>query len=185
MDYLFWYSQEKVRVLWQECNFLPPPLFVGNFKNVFIYDNVGIGPNCHLSATNARCIIKGNTAIAEDFSVHTGNHAQIVGKAVTNINESNKPKGWDKDVVIEKDVWIGCRVTLLSGVTIGRGCIVAAGAVVQKDTPPYAIVGGVPAKVIKFRFTIEEILEHEKVLYPEKERFTREELERIFNILQT
>ena len=67
----------------------------------------------------------------------------------------------------------------MSGVTIGRGCTVAAGAVVAKSMPPYAVVGGVPAKVIKFQWTIDEILEHERVLYPENERFTREELEKI------
>ena len=55
--------------------------------------------------------------------------------------------------------------TILKGVTIGRGCIVAAGAVVNKSTPPYSIVGGVPAKVLKMRFTEEEIIEHERILY--------------------
>lgn len=57
---------------------------------------------------------------------------------------------YDKDVVVDEDVWIGARVTLLSGVHIRRGCILCAGAVVTKDTPPYAIIGGVPAKLIKY-----------------------------------
>lgn len=56
------------------------------------------------------------------------------------------------DIVVEDDVWIGHGATILSGVHIGQGAIVAAGAVVAKDVPPYAIVGGVPAKVIKYRF---------------------------------
>ena len=115
------------------------------------------------------------------MTIHTGNHARIVGKFVTDITEENKPKGFDKDVIIEKDVWIGANVTILAGVHVGRGATIAAGAVVNKDLPPYCIAGGVPAKVIKFYWTIEQVLEHEINLYPENERFTKEELETNFN----
>lgn len=63
---------------------------------------------------------------------------------------------------IGSDVWIGARAIILDGVKVGHGAIVAAGALVNKDVPPYAIVGGVPAKVIKFRFEkqmIEKLLD--------------------------
>lgn len=56
------------------------------------------------------------------------------------------------DITIEDDVWIGYGATILSGVKIGQGAVIAAGAVVTRDVPPYAIAGGVPAKVIKWRF---------------------------------
>ena len=69
------------------------------------------------------------------------------------------------DIVVEDDVWIGCRVTVLSGVRIGQGSVVAAGSVVTKDVPPYAIVGGVPARVIKYRFEPEMIEELLKIDY--------------------
>ena len=58
---------------------------------------------------------------------------------------------------IGNDVWIGARALILDGVSIGDGAIIAAGAVVTKDVPPYAIVGGVPAKVIRYRFSEEVI----------------------------
>lgn len=57
-----------------------------------------------------------------------------------------------KEIHIGNDVWVGTRVLIMGGVTIGNGAVVAAGAVVTKDVPPYAIVGGVPARVIKYRF---------------------------------
>lgn len=60
-------------------------------------------------------------------------------------------------VVIGHDVWVGARAMILSGVTIGSGAIVAAGAVVAGDVPPYAIVGGVPAKVLRYRFPPEMV----------------------------
>ncbi|WP_417171784.1 DapH/DapD/GlmU-related protein, partial [Alistipes putredinis] len=58
---------------------------------------------------------------------------------------------YDASILVEDDVWIGHGATILAGVRIGQGAIVAAGAVVNKDVPPYAIVGGVPAKILKFR----------------------------------
>ena len=57
------------------------------------------------------------------------------------------------DIIIGDDVWIGYGAIILSGVHIGQGAAIAAGAVVSKDVPPYAIVGGVPAKIIKYRFS--------------------------------
>lgn len=57
------------------------------------------------------------------------------------------------EVKIGNDVWIGYRAMIPSNITIGDGAVIAAGAVVVKDVPPYAVVGGVPAKVIKYRFT--------------------------------
>ncbi|MBF0211932.1 MAG: CatB-related O-acetyltransferase [Magnetococcales bacterium] len=65
-------------------------------------------------------------------------------------------------IVIGHDVWLGARVLVMDGVTIGDGAIVAAGAVVTRNVPPYAIVGGVPAKIIRYRFpeeTINDLLE--------------------------
>ena len=70
------------------------------------------------------------------------------------VNRDTFSKG---PVRIGNDVWIGANVTILSGVTIGDGAVVAAGSVVTEPVPPFAIVGGVPASVIKYRFPVETI----------------------------
>ena len=63
------------------------------------------------------------------------------------------------DILVDDDVWIGYGVKIMSGVHIGQGAVIAAGTVVTKDVPPYAIVGGVPGKIIKYRFS-EEIIKY-------------------------
>ena len=85
--------------------------------------------------------------------------------------------------VIGNDVWVGANVTILKGVSIGDGAVIAAGAVVTKDVEPYAIVGGVPAKFRKYRFDKEIV---RKLLELQWWNYTLESLEGIeFNEIET
>ena len=174
----FGYSRRSFGYIGEDVS-LTPPLVITNPRNVFLYGDNGLN-NASIYTTNAKFIMKQHSGAAEGLRVTTGNHAMIIGRFYRTIKEDEKPKWLDKDVIVENDVWIGRNVTLLSGVTIGRGCTIAAGAVVNKSTPPYAVIGGVPAKFIKFKWSIDEILEHESILYPKEERYSREELESIF-----
>lgn len=72
-------------------------------------------------------------------------------------NRKNLEKEEKAPIEIGNDVWIGCNVTIVRGVKIGDGAIIAAGSVVTKDVQPYTIVGGVPAKFIKHRFDVKSI----------------------------
>lgn len=157
---------------------LIPPLSLSNPRNIFLYGDNGL-KDAKIFTNNARFIMKPHSGAAEGLRVSTGNHAMVLGRFYRTIKEKDKPKEQDKDVLVESDVWIGRNVTLLAGVTIGRGCTIGAGAVVTKDMPPYTVCVGVPAKPIKFNWTMQEILKHEERLYPENERFTMSELEEI------
>lgn len=113
--------------------------------------------------TEAPLIIDKKVIFGPRPTIITGDHRiDVVGKYIMDSNDK-LPEN-DAAVVIEDDVWTGANVTILKGVTIGRGSVVAAGAVVTKSCPPYSIIGGVPAKILKMRFTPAEIVEHEKFL---------------------
>lgn len=96
--------------------------FIGKVK---IGDDVMMGANCAFIASN-----------------HNFDRTDI---------PMNQQGGNDLPIIVENNVWIGYRSTILAGVTIGEGSVIAAGAVVTKNVPPFTVVGGVPAKVIKVR----------------------------------
>ena len=152
--------------------------------NLTLGNNVSIPRYAHIFCTDAPLTIGNNVIFGPAPTIVTGDHRiDIIGKPIF-FSYDKLPEN-DVPVVIEDDVWVGAHVTILKGVNIGRGGVIAAGSVVNKSTPPYSISGGVPAKTLKFRFTIDEILEHERILYPENERFRREELEKIFSEIKT
>lgn len=86
------------------------------------------------------------------------------------------------NIIVGDDVWIGHGTTVLSGVEIGQGAVIAAGSVVNKNVPAYSIVGGVPAKVISYRFSKEIISKMEKVDFNKISRqFLRENVDLLYN----
>ena len=110
-----------------------------------IGNNVGIAANAFI-AMRGKVEIGDNTIFGPNVSIHAENHV------FQNFDIPIRLQGTTrKGVKIGEDCWVGSKVTILDGVTIGNGVIVAAGAVVNKDVPDYAIVGGVPAKIIKMR----------------------------------
>lgn len=138
-------------------------------RNIFISDNVAIGPNALLWSTRAKIIIKEKVIIGPNLSIITGNHrTNIVGKYMADITEAEKNECDDQDVIIESDCWIGANVTILKGVNVAEGCIIAAGGVLTKSTKPYGIYAGVPAKRISERFSEYDIEKHRNILYKNK-----------------
>lgn len=118
--------------------------------------NFRVAQSCH-----AICIGKGcSLADGITFIVDLNHNYEAVAQGElsflsgVNIHDHTRRKG---SIILQNDVWIGHGVTIMSGATLHNGAIVAANAVVTKDVPPYAIVGGNPAKVIRYRFDMDVI----------------------------
>lgn len=156
------------------------PLYVQCRSKLFIENNVRIRAFCNIiNATTETVTIKKYSVLAHNCTIVSNNHTKNVGiphilAGALHLNDKSN------NIVIGEDCWIGTNVTILSGANIGRGAIVAADSVVTKEVPPYAVVAGSPARIIKSVFTIEQIVEHEKYLYPQNERFSEEYLKKIF-----
>lgn len=128
-----------------------------------------IGKNCLVQNTT----IGRFCSIANDVFIGLGKHPIDLVSTSTlfyRVRNTLKIQLIDKDndfeeyadISIGHDVWIGARAILMDGIKIGNGAIIAANAVVTKDVPPYAIVAGVPAKIIKYRFLEDKIEELQK-----------------------
>lgn len=111
---------------------------------VSLGDYSGIGVDARILG---RCYIGKHVMMGEECRIITRNHAF----SRTDVPMMQQGFEEERPVYIGDDVWIGDRVTILPGVHIAEGCIIAAGAVVTKDTEPYSIVAGVPAKMIRSR----------------------------------
>ncbi len=114
-------------------------------KGFRIGDNSNLGDYNYVGAAGGVTIGE-NVLIGQRVSFHSENHIFAEpGKPIKSQGVSQK------GIVVQDDVWLGAGVVLLDGVTVGQGAVVAAGSVVTGDIPPYAVVGGVPAKVIRWR----------------------------------
>ena len=134
-------------------------------RNIYIGNHVIIGSGALLMCTGAPIHIGDHVMFGPKVTVITGNHrTDFVGKYMFDVKGPDKLPENDQPVVFEGDNWIGANATILKGVTIGEGAVVAAGAVVTKNVAPYTIVGGVPARYIGDRFTEEELMKHHQLL---------------------
>lgn len=140
------YYTNRVR---KQCKYCGKNLKVNNLSNVsgntILRNNVNFnGMNIH---GNGRVVIGNYFHSGVDCLLITQNHKYDGGNAIPYDNTKYEYKS----IIIEDFVWIGSRVTILPGIKIGEGAIIQAGAVVSSDIPPYAIAGGNPAKVFKYR----------------------------------
>ena len=151
-----------------------PSITVGDFTmyNDFVHDPCQFEKNnvlYHYPINHDRLIIGKFCSIAcgAKFLFNSANHTQHSLSTYPfpiffeewGLNVQNITSAWDNkgDIVIGNDVWIGYEAVIMAGVTIGDGAIIGTRALVTKDVPPYTIVGGIPAKVIRKRFPDETI----------------------------
>lgn len=156
------------------------PVYITSPETVHLEDNTVLRAGLSIQNNHQEHVyIKKYTVISRNVTIVTNNHRSTVGipqclLGASHINDTSR------DIIIGEDVWVGTNATILSGGNLGRGCIVGACSLVTKPVPPYALVVGSPAKIVGVKFTIDQILEHEKHLYPASERMSRRELEELF-----
>ncbi len=109
--------------------------------------NCGIGANSHITAITG--IYLGDNVLTGLDVLITDNAHGATNRELLDISPNMRPLSSKGPVIIEDNVWIGEKASIMPGVTIGKGSIIAANSVVTHDVPPYSIVGGIPAKIIK------------------------------------
>lgn len=135
------------------------------WNNLYIGNDVFINGDALFLNTIAKVRIGDHVIFGPRVTVITGNHrTDMVGRYMSTITDNEKLPDNDEDVIFEGDNWIGANSTVLKGVTIGIGSIISAGAVVTHDVPEYAIVAGAPARIIRMRFTQDELENHKLLL---------------------
>lgn len=157
------------------------PCHIESPRMVTVEENVNIRYGLQvLNAKTEEVIIKRNSTLAPNVTIVPNNHIPTVGIPIFLLTSSHV-NDKSTDIIIEEDCWVGTGSILLAGSRLSRGSIVGAGSIVTKDVPPYAVVVGAPARIVAVRFSIDQILEHESILYPENRRLLREDLETMFS----
>jgi len=157
-------------------NFRFDPDGLYTYSNIHVGNDVNLGWRPVLMATLSEIRIANKVIFGPYVTVIGGGHnISVPHQFMADVHE--KTGNEDLGVVIDDDVWVGSRAIILRGVRVGRGSVIAAGAVVTKYIPPYSVVGGIPARVLKFRWDVETILSHEAALYPPGRRLARADLE--------
>jgi acetyltransferase-like isoleucine patch superfamily enzyme len=158
-------------------NFKFDPFGSYSFRTISVGNDVSFGPGAVLWAHDSSITVGNKVLFGPNVTIMGGDHnTSQLGRFMYDVHV--KKPGDDMPIIIEDDVWIGTGVIVLKGVRIGRGSIIAASALVKKDVLPYSIVGGIPAKKLKMRWTCEEIIEHEVTLYPPDKRLSKAYLEK-------
>lgn len=157
----------------QTAKLSPDSLYM-TYNKLFFYERTSVTSGSKFiispNGEKGKFIMKKHSGAAQGLTVVTGNHSiEPDVKKWMRDELDNRIGDEDRDIIVEEEVWIGANVTLLSGVVVGRGSIIGAGAVIRKNVPRYSIVFGNPAKVVGFKYTPEQVEEHERTLYPENE----------------
>lgn len=176
-------KSERVNVIVGKYTRITPPFFLHHIE---LGDYSYISKNASIN----KCIIGRFCSIGPNFCCGLGIHptngistspmfySSAKQNGITLCDENKVEES--KETRIGNDVFIGANVTVLDGVSIGDGAVIGAGAVVTKDIPPYAIVGGVPAKIIRYRFNDTTISKLQEKQWWDKDEKELERVEHFF-----
>lgn len=161
-------------------NFLEYRL-LSTIKSLLRSTKIPFNSNVKLSATLIDCKLGHHNYIGEKSilnNVTVGNYCSIAPHVLIGLSEHNisnpststklYPLELHKESIIHDDVWIGSGAIILQGVNIGRGAVIGAGAIVTRNVDPYCVITGIPGRVIKKRFSNDQIALHQKIDFQEQ-----------------
>lgn len=136
----FFFFKKKSGMVWVQ-----PRVTIVESKKLQVGNNCGINTGTYINAKGG-IILGNNVLIGSNVTISSGRHP-IDGKEPPIFERPTEPL----PITIEDDVWIGANAVIMPGITLRKGTVVGAGAIVTKDTEEYSVVAGVPAKIIRYR----------------------------------
>ena len=171
------YSPKSFGAIGPHCKIGPECVLVP--ANMYLEDYVMIQNKVNFISSEGKLEIKKYSVISSECVIIPGTHLAAPG--IPFYFQARDHYGDEHHTItIGEDCWVGAASVLLYKSGLGRGCVVAAGSVVTKVFPPYAVIAGAPARIIGVKFSKEDIIKHEAAIYPETERLSEKEIDDLY-----
>lgn len=140
------YKTRRVNKYGSKVKWIGPDTQLSNVENIFVGKNTYVNSGMIIAGKNSRIYIGNNCLISFGVHIRTDMH-NYKDKIELILNQGHS----ERDIIINDDVWVGYGAQIMPGVVIGKGAVVASGCIVTKSVPEYAVVAGVPGKIISYR----------------------------------
>ncbi len=149
-------------------------------RNMWLDDYVMIQNLVNFISFRGKVVVKKYSVISSGCTIVPSTHLAAPGVPFY-FQAKDHCGDEDHTITVNEDCWVGANSILLPKCSLGRGCVVAAGSVVTREFPPYAVIAGAPARIIGVKFSRADVEKHEAMIYPPSERMSAQELDKLFS----